>query len=74
MSVVIEDIFNKDLDLPKVRICFISGVKGLVLDTNNNTVTNATLTIAGREFAKFRSNSDGAYFRLVMPGTYQIQV
>ena len=45
-----------------------------MLDTNNNTLTNVALTIVGREFAKFRSNSDGAFFRLLMPGTYQIQV
>ena len=55
-------------------ICIIPGVKGLILDTNNNPVVDASLTIVGREFAKFRSNSDGAYFRLLMPGTYQIEV
>ena len=55
-------------------LCFIAVVKGLVLDSNNNIVTNASLAIVGREFARFQSNSDGAYFRLLMPGTYQIQV
>ena len=54
--------------------CGISGVKGFILDENNNTLADITLVIVEREFAKFRSSASGTYFRPLLPGTYQIQV
>ena len=52
----------------------LSGVKGLVVDVNDNALADVTLVIVGREFVPFRSSASGAYFRLLLPGTYQIQV
>lgn len=49
------------------------GVKGFILDENNNTLADITLVIVEREFAKFRSSASGTYFRPLLPGTYQIQ-
>lgn len=47
------------------------GVRGLVMDTNGNLVSRATLKIRGRD-VRFRSSKRGEYWRLLLPGTYTI--
>ena len=55
-------------------ILCISGVKGLVMDANGSAMANVSLVIVGRELVPFRSWASGQYFRILRPGTYQIQV
>ncbi|KAJ8312181.1 hypothetical protein KUTeg_009554 [Tegillarca granosa] len=47
------------------------GVKGIV-KLNGSPVSGAVLKIQGREEANFKSTSYGEYWRLLMPGSYQI--
>ena len=56
-----------------ISLC-ISGVKGLVMDANGSAMANVSLVVVGREFVPFRSWASGQYFRILRPGTYQIQV
>lgn len=48
------------------------GVRGQVLDPNNNPVDNATLKIKGRRFG-FRTTSRGEFWRILRPGTYTME-
>lgn len=50
------------------------GVKGLVTDESNQTIQGVKLCIQGRESVPFMSRYNGEYFRILMPGTYIIQV
>lgn len=50
------------------------GVKGLVLDVNNNPVSNAIVTVEGREQVPFRTSHLGEYFKLLLPGAYTLMV
>ncbi|WAR19498.1 CBPM-like protein [Mya arenaria] len=50
------------------------GVKGYILDENNNAIDGAELTISGREGVPFMSKHGGQYFRLLMPGSYTLNV
>ena len=49
-------------------------MKGYVTDENNNVIAGANLLVLGRERVPFKSHTYGAYFRLLMPGTYTIKV
>lgn len=53
---------------------FPVGIKGIVVDENGNLLAGAHITIAGRESVPFKSLSNGAFFRLLMPGTYTVIV
>ena len=44
------------------------------MDANGSAMVNVSLVIVGREFVPFRSWASGQYFRILRPGTYQIQV
>ncbi|XP_052235501.1 carboxypeptidase M-like [Dreissena polymorpha] len=50
------------------------GVKGYIRDQNNNPLNGAVLSLKGRAFPTFRSKHGGQYFRLLMPGTYTLNV
>ncbi|XP_060559803.1 carboxypeptidase M-like isoform X1 [Ruditapes philippinarum] len=50
------------------------GVKGVLVDENNNAIVGAKLTIQGRESVPFHTKANGEYFRLLMPGSYTIDV
>lgn len=49
------------------------GVKGFVRDTNNNPVNRARIDVLGRNHP-IHSAVDGDYWRLLIPGTYEIKV
>ncbi|XP_056019637.1 carboxypeptidase D-like isoform X2 [Ostrea edulis] len=51
-----------------------SGVKGIIYDEEGKIVPAATLKIKGRELVYFRSSKNGEYWRILLPGTYTIQV
>ena len=70
-KVVFLDLFS--LKLTREYYNF-AGVKGLVLDIDMAPVPGAILVIKGREVVKFRSTSKGEFWRLLMPGTYEIEV
>ncbi|TSK13154.1 Carboxypeptidase M [Bagarius yarrelli] len=51
------------------------GVKGQVFDLNGAPVQNALVEVEGRKnFCPFKTNSNGEYYRLLLPGTYTITV
>ncbi|KAH3826725.1 hypothetical protein DPMN_128635 [Dreissena polymorpha] len=50
------------------------GVKGYIRDQNNIPLDGAVLSLIGRAFPTFRSKHGGQYFRLLMPGTYTLNV
>ena len=47
------------------------GVRGLIMDTNGNLVSRASLKIQGRDVT-FKSSKRGEYWRLLLPGTYTL--
>ena len=49
-------------------------MRGLILDKSNTSIEGANLSIEGRESVPFKSKKHGAYFRLLMPGTYTLNV
>lgn len=51
-----------------------SGVKGIIYDQDGKVVPSATLKIKGRELVSFRSSKYGEYWRILLPGTYTLQV
>lgn len=50
------------------------GVKGLIYDQEGKVVPSATLKIKGRDLVSFRSSKYGEYWRILLPGTYTLQV
>ena len=52
----------------------ISGVKGLVKDENNNSVSDAIVIIKGRELVPFMTSQRGEYWKLLLPGSYTLLV
>ncbi|KAI4887335.1 hypothetical protein NFI96_025827 [Prochilodus magdalenae] len=51
------------------------GLKGQVLDSNGIPVQNAIVEVKGRRnLCPFRTDVNGEYYRLLMPGTYTITV
>jgi hypothetical protein len=46
----------------------------VLVDENNNAIVGAQLTIRGRESVPFHTKANGEYFRLLMPGSYTIDV
>ncbi|XP_052235052.1 uncharacterized protein LOC127847283 [Dreissena polymorpha] len=52
----------------------VLGVKGYIRDQNNISLDGAVLNLEGRAFPTFRFKHGGQYFRLLMPGTYTLNV
>lgn len=53
---------------------YLLGVKGIIYDQDGKVVPSATLKIKGRELVSFRSSKYGEYWRILLPGTYTLQV
>lgn len=54
---------------------FFIGVKGQVTDKNGNPIPNAIVEAKGRpHVCPYRTNEQGEYFLLLLPGTYVINV
>lgn len=47
------------------------GVRGLIMDSNGNLISKATLKIKGRDVT-FRSSNRGEFWRILLPGVYTI--
>ncbi|XP_004838715.1 carboxypeptidase N catalytic chain isoform X3 [Heterocephalus glaber] len=47
------------------------GIKGMVLDDNNNNLTGAVISVSGINH-DVTSGEHGDYFRLLLPGTYSV--
>ncbi|XP_023564860.1 carboxypeptidase N catalytic chain isoform X2 [Octodon degus] len=47
------------------------GIKGMVLDDNNNNLTGAVISVAGINH-DVTAGEHGDYFRLLLPGTYSV--
>ncbi|XP_016394180.1 carboxypeptidase M-like isoform X1 [Sinocyclocheilus rhinocerous] len=51
------------------------GVKGVVMDSYGKPVQNAVVEVAGRRnVCPFRTDRNGEYYRLLLPGNYTIKV
>lgn len=51
------------------------GVKGVVMDSNGNLVQNAVIQVVGRSnLNPFRTDRNGEYYRLLLPGSYTFTV
>ncbi|XP_032894037.1 carboxypeptidase M [Amblyraja radiata] len=51
------------------------GVKGQVLYSDGNPIENATVKVQNRDnINPFRTNQKGEYYRLLLPGTYTLEV
>ncbi|MCI4388985.1 hypothetical protein PGIGA_G00092440 [Pangasianodon gigas] len=51
------------------------GVKGQVLDSNGTPVQNASVEVQGRRnLCPFKTDRNGEYYRLLLPGSYTITV
>ena len=50
------------------------GVKGLVMDENNNVVPGAFISVVGREDIVYKTSKYGDYWRLLLPGSYVLKV
>ncbi|KAF7694075.1 carboxypeptidase M isoform X1 [Silurus meridionalis] len=51
------------------------GIKGQVLDLNGTPVQNASVEVQGRRnLCPFKTNQNGEYYRLLLPGNYTITV
>ncbi|XP_030638542.1 carboxypeptidase M [Chanos chanos] len=51
------------------------GVKGQVMDSNGNPLPNAVVEVEGRHnLCPFRTDRNGEYYRLLLPGKYTIKV
>ncbi|KAK1790587.1 hypothetical protein P4O66_014463 [Electrophorus voltai] len=51
------------------------GLKGQVLDSNGIPIQNASVEVLGRlNLCPFRTNRNGEYYRLLLPGNYTIMV
>ncbi|KAM4037774.1 carboxypeptidase M [Anomaloglossus baeobatrachus] len=51
------------------------GIKGQVLDTNGKPIQNAVVDVQGRlRICPYRTNKNGEYFLLLLPGTYTFNV
>lgn len=51
-----------------------AGVKGLVLDENGNAVYRAVVIVEGREQVPFRTSKYGEFWKLLLPGDYNLVV
>lgn len=49
------------------------GVRGYVVDTNNNPIAKARLKVKGRNVG-FTSTEHGEYWRILLPGDYNLEV
>ncbi|KAL4238160.1 hypothetical protein ACF0H5_002871 [Mactra antiquata] len=71
----LEGFWNRNKDaLVNYLLEVHRGVKGIIIDENNNRVTNAVLTIQGRESRPFYSGHRGEYYRMLLPGNYVLNV
>ncbi|XP_073723233.1 carboxypeptidase M [Misgurnus anguillicaudatus] len=51
------------------------GVKGVVMDSNANPIQNAVVQVNSRSnLNSFKTDRNGEYYRLLLPGTYSITV
>ncbi|XP_073507864.1 carboxypeptidase M isoform X2 [Phyllobates terribilis] len=51
------------------------GIKGQVLDTNGVPIENAVVDVQGRQrICPYRTNKNGEYYLLLLPGTYTFDV
>jgi len=71
------DLPNYWRDNKKALIAYLGevhrGVRGFVVDPNSNGVPHARLKIKGREIG-FRTSSRGEFWRILLPGTYTLEV
>lgn len=62
-------------DLCILIVCFCTGVKGVVMDSYGKPVQNAVVAVEGRRnLCPFRTDRNGEYYRLLLPGNYTIKV
>lgn len=52
---------------------FLIGVKGIVRNEQGTALAGAEVKIVGREVS-FRTTEEGEYWRLLLPGSYELQV
>ncbi|KAK3084404.1 hypothetical protein FSP39_012976 [Pinctada imbricata] len=50
------------------------GIKGIVRNESGHPVAGATMIIRGRESINFTTTDHGEYWRLLLPGTYTVEV
>ncbi|XP_077997404.1 carboxypeptidase D-like [Glandiceps talaboti] len=48
------------------------GIKGIVMDENQNPISRARVTVKGRPNF-YNTTIDGEYFKILMPGTYDVE-
>lgn len=66
---------NEVKDLCILFVCFCSGVKGVVMDSYGKPVQNAVVAVEGRRnLCPLRTDRNGEYYRLLLPGNYTINV
>ena len=61
---------------PTNNNCFIntqtnSGFKGFILDSNNNPIADASISVSGNDKV-MRAAEDGDYWRVIVPGKYLV--
>ncbi|XP_071487698.1 carboxypeptidase D-like [Diadema antillarum] len=49
------------------------GVKGIVMTEDGTPIASADVTVVGRDVT-FRTTADGEYWRILLPGSYEVQV
>ncbi len=73
-SYMLESIWDENRDsMIKYIEQVHEGVSGFVKTTNGDPIKDATIAVSGRDHT-VRSATDGDYWRLLVPGTYTIQV
>ena len=53
---------------------FYVGVKGYIRDQQNNIISGAEIWVAGREKHHVTSTSSGEFWRILLPGEYNLTV
>ncbi|XP_070570378.1 carboxypeptidase D-like [Ptychodera flava] len=70
---LLEDFWNKNkISMMKYLEQVHQGVKGLVVDENGNPLPRARVSVIGRS-NYFNTTLDGEYFRILLPGQYEIE-